>query len=185
MYKLIRSYKMPESLEKEYKDISMQDKRELREYLLKEFNYKCFFTDLVDDLSIEHFIPRNKDKIDFKYDFWEPNLFISSRDYNSWKGNKMDQSYSEQDFLNWLEYISDFDKFFEYELSPNPATLQKLNLPEKLITMKLVAKENNAFVLELIEIFGLNKYSPTGRANETLAHRRYWNYKYGKTKNNS
>jgi hypothetical protein len=165
---------MPGVSTMEYSDISMQDKRALRDYLMQEFSDKCFFTDLTTDLSIEHFVPRNKDKITFKYDFWEPNLFISSRDYNSWKGNKMDQKRTEQDFLNWLEYISDFDKFFEYELSPSPKIMKDLELPNSLIIMKLVAKNNNHFVTELIEIFGLNKYSPTGKINETLAHRRYW-----------
>jgi hypothetical protein len=86
----------------------------------------------------------------------------------------MDQKRTEQDFLNWLEYISDFDKFFEYELSPSPKIMKDLELPNSLIIMKLVAKNNNHFVTELIEIFGLNKYSPTGKINETLAHRRYW-----------
>jgi uncharacterized protein (TIGR02646 family) len=159
-----------------WEDLYSSDKREFKNTLIKEFQSRCYFTTRrcnlanVEDFNIEHFVPRNKDKTSYKYDFDYNNLFLCDWNYNSWKGNKVDRNfdYDVSDFEQWLEFINNFDEYFEYQY---PYDYEIKTLKKSELKIKLVSKNKKPEVERMIKILKLNDYLVDGMT--TLAQKRY------------
>lgn len=163
-----------------YEDLETEEWLSIKKQLLKEFNFTCYFTDLLHSrktkedfkkYNVEHFIPRQKDKITHKYDFMESNLFLADSNWNSWKGNNLDTQTSEKTFQTWLSYIYDFDTYFETKSFPDipPELAKMLKLKPSFGEIRIIGKTKES--AEMIKILCLNTYRPSG--SEPLSQKRY------------
>lgn len=180
MWQFQRKYQIPKFKEVKY-DGKIHSKK-IKNILIKEFNSTCYFTDIVhsqkthEDIrkyNIEHFIPQSKDKTTHKYDFMQDNLFLADADWNSWKGNNVETSVTEETFQLWLSFIYDFDNQFEFKLFPNisPEIAKILKLKQSFGEIRITGKTAEAS--NMIQILQLNSYNSSGRIGENLSHKRY------------
>ena len=143
-------------------------KSEIKKCLIETFGKYCFFTEIyytneTDEantdntsnfLSIEHFIPRNKDKESRKYDYEWTNLFLSDKIWNN-KKSIVDEEINEEIYNNWLKFISSPTKYFSYYID-------KANKLVEIIPNKFIPDENKIEILSLINKLNLNKYETDG-----------------------
>jgi hypothetical protein len=192
MWKFVRKNTIPDFGIRCYKDLEYDENRafksRIKNILLNEFGYTCYFTEQkhIDrsEFNIEHFVPRHKDKIGFKYDFWYDNLFLTDKNWNRWKGRNVDLQTTEKVFLQWLGFIQNFDEYFEFRSFPDiPADLAKeLRLKNAFGEIRIVAKNQNPQVETMIKTLGLNDYTPTGRDSDRLSVKKYQKTQFDKYK---
>jgi hypothetical protein len=143
-------------------------KNKIKKCLIETFGKYCFFTEIYypsendevdinninNSLSIEHFIPRNKDKQTNKYDYEWTNLFLSDKIWNN-KKSIVDQEIDEEIYNNWLKFVSSPSKYFSYHID-------KINKLVEIIPNKSVSDENKIEILFLINKLNLNQYETDG-----------------------